>query len=346
MRTDVCRSCGSKSLALFLSLGETPLANALLGPADLEKPEPRFPLDVAFCESCALVQILETVPSEVLFTEYVYSSSFSSTMVEHARALAHELSGVERLGPGSLVVEAASNDGYLLQWYAARGVRVLGIEPAQNIAKLARDRGVPTECSFFGSSTAADLVRRGCRADVFHAHNVLAHVPDPNDFVAGIRELLKPEGLVVVEVPYVVDLVQHVEFDTIYHEHLSYFSLHALRTLFARHALDVVDVRQVAIHGGSLQLRVRHANESTPEPSVDRLLAYEREHGADTLAFYASFSERVAGLRRELLSTLDGLKADGKSMAAYGASAKGSTLLNSFGIGTDYLSFAVDRSTL
>jgi SAM-dependent methyltransferase len=346
MKTEVCRSCGSRSLSVFLSLGETPLANALPRADDLSEKEAAYPLDVAFCGSCSLAQILETVAPEVMFSEYVYRSSFSTTMVEHARTLAEKVVEKEHLDAASLVIEVASNDGYLLQWYAQRGVRVLGIEPAANIAAIARDIGVPTECAFFGRSTAVALADRGLVADVVHAHNVLAHVPDPNDFVAGFRVALKPTGLAVVEVPYVVDLVQHVEFDTIYHEHLSYFSLTAVDALFARHGLTVADVVRIPMHGGSLQLHVRHANAAKRSTAVERLLAEEKAAGVDTLAYYANFSARVDTLRRDLLGMLREIRAKGKWIAAYGASAKGSTLLNSFGIGTDFLRFVVDRSSL
>jgi SAM-dependent methyltransferase len=346
MKTEVCRSCGSSALSLFLSLGATPLANALLREDELGSSEPRFPLDVAFCGQCSLVQLLETVAPEVMFSEYLYRSSFSTTMVDHARSLAYELIAAERLGAESLVVEAASNDGYLLQWYARRGVPVLGIEPAANIAEIARAAGVPTECSFFGGETAASLVARGLRADVIHAHNVLAHVPAPNDFVAGFRSLLRPGGLAIVEMPYVVDLVRGAEFDTIYHEHLSYFSLTALDALFSRHDLTIVDVKRVPLHGGSLQLQLRHAAAAQRSPRTFAMLAEERAAGVDTLVYYSNFGQRVDKLRGDLLATLRALKDAGKSIAAYGASAKGSTLLNTFGIGTDLLEFAVDRSTL
>jgi SAM-dependent methyltransferase len=346
MKTEICRSCGSKSLSAFLSLGRTPLANALLREEDLEKNEPRFPLDVAFCGACSLVQILETVPPEVMFSEYLYLSSFSTTMVEHARLLAEQTIAREGLGPDSLVIEAASNDGYLLQWYAKRGIPVLGVEPAKNIALIARDKGIATDSAFFGLDTATALADRGSRADVVHAHNVLAHVPDLNDFVAGFRALLKPGGLAIIEVPYVVDLVHHVEFDTIYHEHLSYFSLTALDALFTRQQLAITDAKHVPIHGGSLQLNVRHAGAATRSTAVLEMLRDEKATGVDDLAFYADFGKRVDVLRTELVSTLRRLKADGKSLAAYGASAKGSTLLNSFGIGRDLLEFAVDRSSV
>ncbi len=346
MRTEVCRSCGSKALSSFLSLGETPLANALLREEDLARKELKFPLDVAFCSGCSLVQILETVPPEVMFSEYLYLSSFSTTMVEHARSLAERTILEERLGKESLVIEAASNDGYLLQWYAETGIPVLGIEPARNIAAIARGKGVETECAFFNSATATGLAKRGLLADVVHAHNVLAHVPDLNDFVAGFRAVLKPGGVAIIEVPYVVDLVDHLEFDTIYHEHLSYFSLTALDALFDRHGLVIADVTHVPIHGGTLQINVRHATVATRSSGVLEMLANEKRNRVDTFAFYANFGARVDALRRELVSTLRGLKAEAKSLAAYGASAKGSTLLNAFGIGRDLLDFAVDRSSV
>jgi SAM-dependent methyltransferase len=346
MKITACRSCGGQSIEVFLALGETPLANALLREEDLARAEPRFPLDVAFCRDCSLVQILETVPPEVMFSEYLYLSSFSTTMVEHARALAERTIADERLGATSLVVEAASNDGYLLQWYSQRGIRVLGVEPAKNIAAVATEKGIETECAFFGSTVATALADRGRRADVFHAHNVLAHVPEVNDFVAALATLLKPGGLGIIEAPYVVDLVDHVEFDTIYHEHLSYFSLTALSALFERHGLHITDVAHVPIHGGSLQIHVRHAGHGSALPAVATLRANERARGVDTFGFYADFARRVDRLRTDLVSMLTSLKRQGRSLAVYGASAKGSTLLNAFGIGRDVLDFAVDRSSV
>src|SRR5262249_38611391 len=256
--TSTCRSC-DRRLDVFLDLGRTPLANALPRPEDLGEPEPRFPLQVALCSGCALVQLTETVAPETLVGEYLYFSSFSTTMVEHARSLAARLVPERQLTCRSLVIEVASNDGYLLQWYAKAGVPVLGIEPARNVARVAVERGIPTECAFFGLETAAHLADAGRRADVVHAHNVLAHVADVNGFVAGLRILLKPGGVVVVEVPYVKDLLDRLEFDTIYHEHLFYFSVTALVPLFARHGLVVRDVERIPLHGGSLRLFVEHA---------------------------------------------------------------------------------------
>jgi SAM-dependent methyltransferase len=339
-----CRSCGGP-VDEFLQLGTTPLANALPLPDRLDEPEAVFPLDVARCPACTLVQITETVPPERLFGEYLYFSSFSTTMVEHARALAERLVAERSLGPGSLVIELASNDGYLLQWYAKAGVPVLGIEPARNIAKVAIERGIPTECVFFGRDSAAQMLAAGRAADLVHAHNVMAHVADLNGFVAGLGTLLKPRGRAVIEVPYLKDLLDRLEFDTIYHEHLCYFSVSALAPLLARHALALESVERVAIHGGSLRLFVAHAQDAQPGPSVAALLEEERRWGVGGPACYVEFAERIGRLRVELRALLKRLRGEGKRLAAYGASAKGSTLLNTFGIGRELLEFVADRST-
>ncbi len=338
-----CLSCGSGPLAAVLSLGRTPLANALLDKADLDRPEPTYPLDLALCRSCSLLQLTESVPPEELFREYSYFSSYSDTMLAHARDLADRMVRVRRLGPESLVVEAASNDGYLLRNYQRAGVPVLGIEPARNVARHAREvNGVPTREEFFTAAFARRLAAEGLRADVFHAHNVLAHVPDLNGFVAGIREVLKPGGVAVIEVPYVKDLLDGCEFDTIYHEHLCYFSLTALDRCFGRHGLAITDAERVPIHGGSLRLF------ATPGagggPRVEALLAEEEAWGVATLAPYRAFAGRVERIRTDLRDLLGRFKAEGKRVAAYGASAKGSTLLNYCGIGRETLDFVADRS--
>ena len=343
-----CRSCGRDGLVGILDLGRTPLANALLPAEPVDGPEPTYPLELAFCPHCSLVQILETVPPEQLFGEYVYFSSFSQTMLDHARTLADEMVTARRLGSKSLVIEAASNDGYLLQFYQQAGVRVLGIEPARNIAEAARrERGIPTLTEFFGAGLAGRLRSEGRRADVFHAHNVLAHVPDLNGFVAGIRLVLADDGVAIVEAPYVKDLIDHCEFDTIYHEHLCYFSLTALDRLFRRHGLVIHDVRREHIHGGTLRLYAAPETAGRgPTAAVTGLLAEEQSWGVDDPAFYRAFVDRVRGLKDELCRLLRGLKASGKRLAAYGASAKGSTLLNYFGVGRETLDFVVDRSTV
>jgi SAM-dependent methyltransferase len=342
----VCRSCGSPDLEVVLSLGRTPLANSLLTEAQLNEPEPTYPLDLAFCRACALLQITETVPPETLFREYLYFSSFSDTMLQHAETMAGELITSRGLNANSLVVEVASNDGYLLQFYQRRGIPVLGIEPALNVAKVAiEQKHIPTITEFFGADLAAQLVQKGQRADVVHAHNVLAHVANLNDFVEGFERLLKDGGIVVVEVPYVKDLLDRCEFDTIYHEHLCYYSLTALDRLARRHGLEAQDVRRVPIHGGSLRVEFGRVGKGEVSQRVRELLDEEKSWGVDNVDVYRRFAERVAGVRRDLRELLGDLKQKGKRLAAYGAAAKGSTLLNYAGIGTETLDFVVDRST-
>ncbi len=342
----VCRSCGEADLELVLSLGRTPLANALLTAEQLEEPEPTYPLDLAFCPHCALVQITETVPPEKLFREYLYFSSFSDTILRHAEEIVGRLIVSRRLNDDSLAVEVASNDGYLLQYYHREGIPVLGIEPAVNVARVAQEeRGIRTLCQFFGKQLARQLREDGERADVIHANNVLAHVADLNGFVHGFQLLLKDDGLAVIEVPYVKDLIDHCEFDTIYHEHLCYFSLTALERLFQGHALVIQDVERIPIHGGSLRLLVARADSAQRGPAVRALLDEEAVWGADRLEFYQGFAWRVEDLKASLRNLLLELKQQGKRLAAYGAAAKGSTLLNYFGIGRETLDFVVDRST-
>ena len=344
-----CRSCGQTELATILSLGQTPLANALLTARQLTQPEPTYTLDLAFCPACSLVQITETVPPEKLFSEYLYFSSFSDTMVRHAAEIAERLVRARQLNANSLVIEIASNDGYLLQHYRRADVPVLGIEPASNIARVAQEeRGIPTVCNFFDENLARQLQGQGKRADIIHANNVLAHVADLNGVVRGFALLLKDDGLAVIEVPYVKDMIDHCEFDTIYHEHLCYFSLTSLKRLFEAHSLFIQDVEHLSIHGGSLRIFVGKANEAADaeRPTVARLLEEEKEWGVDRLEFYQGFGAKVEKLRADLLVLLRELKAEGKRIAAYGASAKGSTLLNYFGIDGRTLDFMVDRSTV
>ena len=330
MSTVNCRSCGSPQLEVVLSLGQTPLANSLLTKAQLKEPEATYPLDLAFCRACSLLQITETVPPETLFRDYLYFSSFSDTMLKHSEELADELIESRGLDAHSLVVEVASNDGYLLQFYQRRGIPVLGIEPALNVAKVAiEEKHIPTITEFFGADLAGQLAAKGQQADVVHAHNVLAHVANLNDFVEGFERLLKVGGIVVVEVPYVKDLLDRCEFDTIYHEHLCYYSLTALDRLARRHGLMAQDVRRVPIHGGSLRVQFGRVGEGEVSQRVADLLQEEKSWGVDNVDVYRTFAQRVAGVR----------------LAAYGAAAKGSTLLNYAGIGTETLDFVVDRST-
>lgn len=337
-----CRACGHSPLRVVLSLGKMPLANSLVTAEKLGDPEPRFPLDLARCPGCSLVQITETVPPEVLFRDYVYFSSYSDTMVRHAGELVARLIRERRLGPESLAVEIASNDGYLLKGYASAGIPVLGIEPARNVARVAEERGIRTICEFFDEALAKGLARAHGRADVIHAHNVLAHVADLAGVVRGIRTLLREDGVAVIEVPYLRDLVEHCEFDTIYHEHLCYFSVTALGRLLRRHRLIISEVERVPIHGGSLRLFV--APTGAAGESVRRLLAEEAAWGVDRDEPLAEFAARVEELKTCLLALLADLKRSGKTVAAYGAAAKGSTLLNYAGIGGETLDFVADRS--
>jgi SAM-dependent methyltransferase len=342
-----CRSCGSRHLESVLSLGKTPLANALLSKEQLGQPELTYPLDLVLCTACSLVQITETVPAEQLFGEYLYFSSFSDTMLQHARTLVDRVIAERHLGANDRVIEVASNDGYLLQYYKRAGVQVLGIEPARNIARVAQDKGIDTVCEFFGSEVASRLAGDGKRADVIHAHNVLAHVSDLNGVVQGFATLLAAGGIVIVEAPYVKELIDRTEFDTIYHEHLCYFSLTALDSLFRRHGLSITNVENVAIHGGTLRVFATPTVENVPiSDSVRALLAEEANWKASEPASYREFSDNVEGIRIQLRAMLGDLKRGGQTVAAYGASAKGSTLLNYAGIGKETLDFVADRSTI
>jgi SAM-dependent methyltransferase len=342
-----CRSCEATDLIPILSLGETPLANALLSAEQLGEPEPHFPLELVLCTACSLVQITATVPAEQLFGEYLYFSSFSDTMLRHACTLVEQVIAERGLAGGNRVVEIASNDGYLLQYYQNAGIQVLGVEPARNIARVAQEKGIPTVCEFFGAEVATKLAKEGKCADVIHAHNVLAHVPDLNGVVQGIATLLAPGGVAIVEAPYVKEPIDRTEFDTIYHEHLCYFSLTALDALFARNGLTIVNAEAVAIHGGTLRIYATPSREQVPRRNAVRsLLASEATWGVNRAASYRDFSENVRGIRSHLRSVLGELKKKGHTVAAYGASAKGSTLLNYAGIGAETLDFVADRSTV
>jgi SAM-dependent methyltransferase len=340
---NTCRSCGHPNLEPVLDLGTTALADRMLRENQLAEPEPTFPLEVVFCPQCSLMQILETVAPEVLFDEdYPYFSSFSNYLLEHSQKNVEELIERRGLGPDSLVVELASNDGYLLKNYVDHGIPVLGIDPVPALCEAAEKIGVPSLAEFFGSDLAAKLAAEGKQADIIHANNVLAHVADTNGFVAGIATLLKPGGMAVIEFPYVRDLIDHCEFDTIYHEHLCYFSVTAVDHLLRRHGLYLNDVWRLPIHGGSLRLFIEKVE--APLDSVKDLLAEEKELGLDRIDFYREFSRRVENLKTNLLTMLRDLKSQGKRIAAYGAAAKGSTLINYVGIGRDLLDFVADKN--
>ena len=339
-----CRSCGATKLRLFLDLGSTPLADALVKPEAAGTVDESFPLAVAHCGECSLVQITEEVPAEKLFVEnYLYFSSFSPALLDHSRQ--HALSRIERqgLGADSLVVEIASNDGYLLKNFVDEGVPVLGIDPAPDQAKAANEIGVPTLAEFFGTELADKLVAEGKQADAIIANNVMAHVPELNDFVAGMARLIKDDGLITVENPYVGDLIEHCEFDTVYHEHFCYYSCTAVDTLVRRHGMFLNDVEYFPnMHGGTLRWHIQKFEDVS---DVARgYLEREKELGMTDFSFYAEFGERVAQLKVDLLDLLGGIKAEGKTIAAYGAAAKGATLVNYVGIGTDLVDFVVDRN--
>ena len=338
-----CRSCGQADLKIFLDLGNTPLADRFLTDEQLKQPEPYFPLEVAFCPNCGLVQILETVPPEILFCEeYPYYSSFLPALLKHSRENVMDLIASRELNSESLVVELASNDGYLLKNYVENGIPVLGIDPADGPAKAAEKMGVPTLNTFFTMELALKLVEEGRSADVIHANNVLAHVADTNGFVAGIHALLKEDGVAVIEAPYVKSLIEHHEFDTIYHEHLCYFSVTALNNLFRRHALYLNEVKNITIHGGSLRLFV--GRQERVGESVRALLAMEKEEKIDRFEYYENFAAKVEKLKKLTKDMLISLKKENAVIAAYGAAAKGSTLINYMGIGKDIIDFVVDRN--
>jgi SAM-dependent methyltransferase len=339
-----CRSCRLEGLRPFLSLGKTPLADALVRPEDLGEIEARYPLDVAFCPHCSLVQILEEVPPDRLFVDnYLYFSSFSDELLAHARRHAEALVATRGLGSSNLVVELASNDGYLLKNFAERGIPVLGVDPAPDQADAAEAAGIPTLREFFGPELARRMRADVGAADVIIANNVMAHVPDLNGFVEGMAILLADDGLVTVENPYVRDLVEHCEFDTIYHEHFCYFSCTAVDQLVRRHGLHLNDVEYFPdLHGGTLRWHIGRIDDR--QPRAAEALEAEVRSGLTRFEHYAEFGERVERIQGELRALLEDLKAQGRTIWAYGAAAKGSTLLNSTGIGPELVDVVVDRN--
>src|SRR5580765_1381060 len=317
-----CRSCDSTNGKLILDLGIQPLANNLLRPEDLSKPEPKFPLRLAVCQSCWLLQITDLVPPTQLFSEYLYFSSFSDALLRHAREAVERYIREFSLDAQSHVVEIASNDGYLLQNFTKAKIPCLGIEPAANIAKVAREKGIDTLVEFFGNDLATKLAGSGKKADLILGNNVFAHAPTTNNFVSGLKTLLQPKGRIVLEFPYAIDLIEHTEFDTIYHEHVFYFTVTALQPLFVRHGLEIFRVERLPIHGGSLRLFAGHTGAHPIEDSVRNLLTEEQRKGTDSLRYYEGFANQVLEIKQALLDLLKKLQKDGKRVAAYGASAK------------------------
>lgn len=338
-----CRSCGGDDLQVVLDLGYQPIANALLSEEDLDRQEAKFALAVVFCPACALLQVTETIPADTLYRrDYPYFSSSSPALLKHSAEHVDALVSKYGLGPHSLVVEVASNDGYLLRNFVERGIRCLGIDPADGPAARANAIGVPTIHDFFGLRRADQLVGEGNLADVVVANNVIAHVDDINDFVAGFARLLKPSGVAVFEFAYAVDMIEKCEFDTIYHEHLFYHTLHGLAPLFERHGLYLNDAERLPIHGGSLRLTVSRTPARSPK--LIALFAQETALGVGSVSFYNDFADRVKRLRSSLTGLLVSEKASGKRIACYGAAAKGATLVNYLDLGPGFFEFVADAN--
>ncbi len=344
--TPRCRSCGEPLHRVVVDLGRQPLANAY--PTEdilVAGTERSYPLVVRLCESCFLMQVDDVVTRDEIFAEYSYFSSYSRTWLEHARRFARTASRALGLGPDDLVIEIASNDGYLLREFVELGIPVLGIEPAANVAAMAIEEGIPTEVAFFGSEKAHEIAVAGRRGNLVVANNVMAHVPELNDFVAGLAEILMPDGVLTVEVQHLRRLIEQTAFDTIYHEHYSYFSALAAKPLFERHGLRIVDVEALTTHGGSLRFWVTpNASDRFVHPRVDAMVLSERAAGLDTFEVFAGFSRQVDRSRQTLREFLDTSRRDGQRIAAYGAAAKGNTLLNSCGATTDDVEYVVDRN--
>ena len=341
-----CLFCAAPLRHTFVDLGMSPLCESFPTAEQVNQMEPFYPLHARVCGHCLLVQVEEYVRPESIFTEYAYFSSYSDSWLAHARAYVEMISGRLGLGAGSRVVELGSNDGYLLQYFVARGIPVLGVDPARNVAETAIARGVPTVTELFGRQTAVALVARGVRADLVCGANVLAQVPDVNDFVAGIKLLLEPGGVVTIEFPHLLRLMAENQFDTIYHEHFSYFSFLTATRIFAAHGLTLFDVDELPTHGGSLRIYARHADDAT-RPMSERAVQLrdrERAAGLDRLETYASFSGQVHETKQRLLEFLIAARREGKRIAGYGAPGNGNTLLNYCGIRTDFLDYVVDRN--
>ena len=341
-----CLFCGSPLTRTFVDLGMTPLSNSYVEPRDLSRSERFYPLRAFVCDSCLLVQLEQHESPENIFGEYAYLSSFSETWLEHCRDYTDTIVDRLGLGPASLVVEVGSNDGCLLECFIDRGIPVLGIDPAANVAEVAIRKGVPTLVRFFGEAVARELVASGEQADLLVGNNVLAHAPRLNDFVGGMKRLLGPRGVITVEFPHVMRLIENNEFDTIYHEHYFYFSLLAVQRVFESHGLKLFDVEELQTHGGSLRIHVRHEeDESKPAgDAVAVLLSRERQAGLDRVETYELFSPRVERAKRNFLKFLIEAREAGHSIVAYGAAAKGNTLLNYCGVRTDLIEYVVDRS--
>lgn len=341
-----CRSCHAGLHILVVDLGTSPLCQTLVEPDHLDQGEAHYPLSVYFCDECYLVQLQEYVSPSEIFSEYPYFSSYSSSWIEHGRRYCTDISERLSLDEKSQVLEVASNDGYLLQHFIARGLRVLGVEPAENVAEVARAAGIPTESFFFSEASATELVKSRGEFDLIIGNNVLAHVPDINDFAAGLDVALTPKGTITLEFPHLLNLIQQNEFDTIYHEHFSYLSVIALTGIFERQNLEIYNIDMLDTHGGSLRLYVRHRQLGNQPVSqiVQETMDREIAAGLDRAETYQAFAERVIGIKRDILRFLIEQRNAGKSVIGYGAPGKGNTLLNFCGIRTDMLEYTVDIS--
>jgi len=341
-----CRFCGSKLEHIFVDLGVSPLVQSFLSSDQLNQMEPFYPLQVFVCATCFLVQLHEFVAPENIFSDYLYFASYSDTWLAHAKRYTDEMVRRFPISNNSLVIEIASNDGYLLQYFAEKNIPVLGVEPAANVARVAAQKGISSVVKFFSTATARELLAAGKSADLLLGNNVLAHVPDINDFVGGMKILLKPQGVITMEFPHLMQLMEQNQFDTIYHEHFSYFSFLTVEKIFAAHGLTLFDVEELPTHGGSLRIFARHAEDSTKPvgPRVTDLRTREESAGYARLETYSRFAEQVKETKRKLLEFLINAKRNGKKIAAYGAAAKGNTLLNYCAIRTDFLDYTVDRS--
>ncbi|MFH5833510.1 methyltransferase domain-containing protein [Halalkalibaculum sp. DA384] len=343
--TTHCRFCNEPLTDVFVDLGMSPLSNSYLKASELDQAERFFPLMAMVCSSCYLVQLKVYESPEEIFSDYAYFSSYSDSWLEHARRYVEMVTHRFNISENSFVVELASNDGYLLKNFLSKNVPILGIEPAENVAQAAIEKGIPTLVEFFSKELAEELATQNRRADLIVANNVLAHVPDINSFVGGIKTLLKPEGVATLEFPHLLNLIRENEFDTIYHEHFSYLSFLAVRTIFDYHGMNIFDVDEIPTHGGSLRIYACHKNSShEQQPSVTALHDKEISAGLDQLSTYYHFSQDVQQLKRDLLETLIRIKNEGKRIAGYGAAAKGNTLLNYCGVRTDIIDYVVDRN--
>jgi SAM-dependent methyltransferase len=340
-----CRLCDAELVETFVDLGMSPLCESYLAADQLDGPETFYPLHVRICGACLLVQLPAYVPGEDIFSEYAYFSSYSDSWVAHAKRYAEQMTERLGLGPGSLVTEVASNDGYLLQHFLAGGIPVLGVEPAANVAEVAAAKGIRTEVCFLGAATGADIARRHGRADLVAANNVYAHIPDIRDFTAGLAALVSPNGWVTLEFPHLLRLIERRQYDTIYHEHYQYLSLLTATRALATGGLSVVDVEELSTHGGSLRVFARPADAAgEPSPSVKAVLDAEAAAGLHTVQGHAGFARSVFQIKRDLLSFLLTARSEGRSVVGYGAPGKGNTLLNHCGIRSDLLAYTVDRS--